>query len=281
MRHCAMNVALYGRANRWTMTERGGDSVLRDRDFLAIGPSEIWWDGTALTARINEIAVPWPSRVQGTIRLYPAAIETSSITLDAGGHHRWQPVAPCARAEVRLNRPDLSWSGTAYFDTNNGDRPLADDFVRWDWSRATIPGGTTIVYDIQQRSEGPRRFAMRYDTPGGVTGFDPGQATPLPLTRWRVPRFAPGAAPSVVATLEDTPFYARSLVSASLLCHPVRAMHETLMLDRFTAPWVQAMLPFRMPRIWWGGASSPARNDLLGPTPADGGNVTKVDVNSN
>jgi carotenoid 1,2-hydratase len=28
----------------------------------------------------------------------------------------------------------------------------------------------------------------------------------------------------------------------------VVAMHESLSLDRFMRPWVQAMLPFRMPR---------------------------------
>jgi len=27
-------------------------------------------------------------------------------------------------------------------------------------------------------------------------------------------------------------------------------VHESLSLDRFRAPWVQAMLPFRMPRVW-------------------------------
>ena len=45
-------------------------------------------------------------------------------------------------------------------------------------------------------------------------------------------------------TLEDTPFYARSvLVNGSDL-----TMHESLSLDRFRSPWVQVMLPFRMPR---------------------------------
>jgi carotenoid 1,2-hydratase len=29
---------------------------------------------------------------------------------------------------------------------------------------------------------------------------------------------------------------------------PAQAVHESLSLDRFRAPWVQAMLPFRVPR---------------------------------
>ena len=50
------------------------------------------------------------------------------------------------------------------------------------------------------------------------------------------------------ATLEDTPFYNRSLVAAHWQGQPVLAMHESLDLGRFTQPIVQAMLPFRMPR---------------------------------
>lgn len=52
----------------------------------------------------------------------------------------------------------------------------------------------------------------------------------------------------VLRTLEDGPFYARSLVGATWLGEPVQALHESLSLRRFSAPWVQAMLPFRMPR---------------------------------
>ena len=54
----------------------------------------------------------------------------------------------------------------------------------------------------------------------------------------------------MVRTLEDAPFYARSVVSAKLLGEHVTLMHESLSLDRFRMPMVQAMLPFRMPRAW-------------------------------
>jgi len=56
------------------------------------------------------------------------------------------------------------------------------------------------------------------------------------------------SAGKIVKTLEDAPFYARSVVSAKLLGEPVTLMHESLSLDRFKMPIVQAMLPFRMPR---------------------------------
>jgi carotenoid 1,2-hydratase len=54
--------------------------------------------------------------------------------------------------------------------------------------------------------------------------------------------------PRVVETLEDTPFYARSVISASIEGKATTMVHESLSLDRFAAPWVQAMLPFKMPR---------------------------------
>jgi carotenoid 1,2-hydratase len=51
-----------------------------------------------------------------------------------------------------------------------------------------------------------------------------------------------------MTTIEDTPFYARSTLKTVWHGQPVQAMHESLRLDRFVTPIVQAMLPFRMPR---------------------------------
>ncbi len=248
MRHCALNVALYGPRKRWAMTERRASAVQRGPEFLTIGPSALNWDGATLTVEINELAVPFPRRLRGTLRLYPTALETTTFTLDSAGHHRWQPIAPCARAELTMDSPNLSWSGQAYFDTNTGDRPLEQDFVRWDWSRARIPGGTAVLYEIQRR-DGPLTLAMRYDDAGGRVDLTPPTAVTLPATRWRVPRRISATAPSITKTLEDTPFYARSVVAATIQGHKVSAMHESLAMSRFTTPWVQAMLPFRMPRV--------------------------------
>jgi carotenoid 1,2-hydratase len=256
MRHCALNVALYGRGGkRWALTERGAAAVDRGKDWLTVGPSSLAWDGSGLTVRIDERGAPLPRRIRGTVRLYPTAVEPRVLSLDAAGLHRWQPIAPCARVEVRLETPALSWSGSAYLDTNQGDRPLEADFVRWDWSRAPVPGGSAVLYDIMHRDQAASRpLAMRYRTAGGVEDFDPAPSKPLPATRWRVERrigSEPGPPPTVIATLEDTPFYARSVVRARLFGGQVTAMHESLSLDRFRAPWVQAMLPFRMPRDFW------------------------------
>ena len=74
--------------------------------------------------------------------------------------------------------------------------------------------------------------------------------TPLPRTMWRLHRTTRGEA-RVAKTLEDTPFYARAVLAQRLFGEDVVGVHESLSLDRFKAPIVQAMLPFRMPR--WGG----------------------------
>ena len=230
------------------MTERRPHVVDRSADHFEIGPSAVTWDEGGLTVRINERGMPLPRRISGTVRLFPSAVETRRLTLDVAGRHRWQPIAPCARVEVSLEQPSMSWSGSGYFDTNEGDRPLEADFLRWDWSRAAVPGGTAILYDIQ-RPDGDLTLAMRYGATGGVEDFPAVPPEHLPRTAWRVDRRICAGSPFVTQTLEDTPFYARSVVAADLLGERVTAVHESLSLTRFANPLVQGMLAFRMPRV--------------------------------
>jgi carotenoid 1,2-hydratase len=56
-----------------------------------------------------------------------------------------------------------------------------------------------------------------------------------------------GAA-QVLRTLEDTPFYSRSILKTRLRGEEVVSVHESLDLDRFTSRVVQLMLRFRMRR---------------------------------
>ena len=237
------------------MTERGAGSLRRGWDWLAIGPSDLVWDQTCLTVTIDEVAVPVPRRIRGTVRLVPSAEETRVLALDEAGLHRWRPIAPCAEVEVALTSPALAWHGRAYFDTNSGDRALEDDFRRWTWSRATVPGGTAVMYDITPWAPGvSRRLAMRYHAAGGVADLPPLPQAALPRTRWGIERDVSttrGHIPELISTLEDAPFYARSVVETRLTDGPAIAMHESLSLERFRAPWVQAMLPFRMPRTFF------------------------------
>lgn len=250
--HAALNVAIYGeRGNRWTMTERGRASVQRSADTLTIGPSAVHWDGTKLTISIDEVTVPIPGRVRGEVRLYPHAMVGQPFVLDADGQHHWHPLAPSAHIEVDLQRPDVRWSGDGYFDTNAGANSLESTFTEWDWSRAPLRDGTAVLYDVTGRDGHALSLAVRIDPSGGVHRFTPPPKVPLPKAFWRVPRATQveeGHQPTVLRTLEDAPFYARSVVSSHLLGEPVVAMHESLSLDRFSLPVVQMMLPFRMPR---------------------------------
>lgn len=252
MQFCALNAVLYGRPRRWAMTERGAGAVDRGPRHLAIGPSALRWDGTTLIIDIDEVTAPLPSRLRGTVRVHPSAVTGRRFRLDGAGRHRWSPIAPASRVEVELSHPALRWSGPGYLDTNDGDAALEDDFVEWDWCRAPMRHGAAILYNATRRVGGDQSLALRVGRDGSVEAFPPPPPAVLPPTRlWRVPRATRAdAAPTVRQTLEDTPFYARSVIETRLLGEPLTAVHESLSLDRFRAPWVQAMLPFRIPRRW-------------------------------
>jgi len=97
-----------------------------------------------------------------------------------------------------------------------------------------------------------RSLALRFHEDGTVERFTPPPTSALATTRWRIARDSrseAGAPASIVSTLEDTPFYARSLVSGKLLGQQVESFHESLDLDRFRRRWVQWLLHFRTPRV--------------------------------
>lgn len=250
--HCAVNVVLYGeRANRFAMTERRKSGLQRDASSITIGTSSLDWDGTGLTIRIDERAAPVPRPIRGTIRVHPRAITAQPFELDRAGEHRWWPMAPSSPIEVALDAPALNWKGTAYFDTNDGDRPLAESFERWNWCRANLRDGAAILYDVTGRDGSGQRLSLRFAQDGTRREIKPPLSAELPATRfWRIPRpsRSDDGRARVLRTFEDTPFYARSLLDCSLAGERVQAMHESLVLDRFTHPLVQLMLPFRMPR---------------------------------
>jgi carotenoid 1,2-hydratase len=250
LNHCAINVAVYrSGGNRWAMTERPRAAVIRTMDTFTVGPSHLSWDGKSLTINVDEISVPIPGRLRGTVRLVPTAITQQAFWLNGEGHHQWRPIAPCARVQVRLDHPRLSWQGDGYFDTNCGDVPLEQGFSHWQWSRGAMQDGTAIFYEALRRDGSRLDLAMTFDPSGRMEAFEPPPTVDLRRTGWRIDRsvHSEGTA-KIVKTLEDAPFYARSLVSAKLLGEPVTLMHESLSLDRFGMPIVHAMLPFRMPR---------------------------------
>ena len=234
------------------MTERGRSRVRRSAHEFVIGPSRVSWDGQALLIDIDERGVPFPHRVRGRVRVLPQALCQFVAGLDARGLHRWGPIAPCARVEVELQSPRASWSGHAYMDSNEGDEPVDRGFREWDWSRATLADGSTaVIYDLRPVVGAERVIAQRFAPDGSASPFVPPPRQPLPRSKWLLPRSMrsdSGPPAQVLQTLEDTPFYVRSVLSSSLLGERVTSVHETLDLPRLVSWPVQMMLPWRMPR---------------------------------
>lgn len=250
--HCAINVALYGVGGpSWSCTERGRSRLDRTATCLSIGPSSATWRGNTLEFRLDEVTTPLPRRLRGVVRVEPRAIAPHVFDLDEAGRHRWRPISPCARVEVVLDSPELRWSGEGYLDSNDGDEPLDAAFTDWHWSRASLRDGTAVNYEVTRRTGEQAAVALRFDKAGRVTEEDPPPTATLARSRWgvrRATRADVGANPSVRQTLEDGPFYARSVLDTGLYGERAIAVHETVSLDRFRKGWVQAMLPFRMPR---------------------------------
>ena len=248
---CALNVALYSAgARRWSMTERGARHNQRDASHFRIGPSQLEWDGRALTIHIDEVGVPIPRRIRGTVKLHPRQLFHFSTALDAHGRHRWGPLAPHARVEVKLQHPGQRWSGHAYLDSNEGDEPVERAFTEWDWSRSQMKDGSTaVLYDVEPGKAQGRLLALRFGRHGGVQPFEPPPLQALPRTAWRIDRRMRSDSQVLVSQqLEDTPFYQRAVLQSSLLGESVSSFHETLHVPRLVSPVVQAMLPWRMPR---------------------------------
>lgn len=257
--HCAMNVALYGpRASTWALTERGARDVRRGPAHLAIGPSSLRWERGELHVELCERTSPFPSvvpgRIAGRVRVIPTVLHGAPEAMGPRGRHLWWAVAPLCRVEVELREPALRWSGAGYHDANAGEAALEADFHGWDWSRAHVDGRPVILYDATLR-DGRRtraRLARRYHSDGRAEAVEVPSEASLGRTRWGIARGTRcdrGAGAAVARSLEDAPFYARSVLSTSLLGARVQAMHESVDLDRFASPWVRFLIPFRMRRV--------------------------------
>jgi carotenoid 1,2-hydratase len=230
------------------MTERPAGAVRRDAHSLCIGPSAARWEGGVLTLDLAEVGMPIPHRLRGTVRIHPLAMNDRGFVLDAAGRHRWRPIAPRARIEVALDSPSLRWSGHGYFDTNDGDAPLESDFRNWDWCRAAIGDDAAILYNARRRDGTEQTLALRSNHDGRLEDIAVPPPAELARTRWALRRPTRGDAPRVTETLQDAPFYARSVIETGLLGQRLTAVHESLDLDRFALLPVQMMLPFRVPR---------------------------------
>ena len=254
--YCAINVALYTPNKKyWTMTERGKNAIERSAHHFTVGPSDIYWEKDSLTIQIKERTPLLGQRVEGTIKIFPEQLFNHVIALDDQKKHRWGPLSPSAKAQVHFTKPNLQWSGQAYFDSNEGDEPIVKPFREWDWSRAHLHDrSTAVIYDVRQKNGYENCIASRFYKDGRVESFEPPQKTLLPKTGWRIQRrmhseeIPAKSSELILSTFEDTPFYARTMLKSRLLGEDVILMHETLNTNRLESPIVQLMLPWQMPR---------------------------------
>ena len=261
--HVAINVALYGpRGNRWAMTERGLQALRRGRDYIQVGPSRLDWRGDRLRIFFDEIAVPrpparfLPRRIRGIVDVYPNALPGATFALDDHGRHVWIPIAPRARIKAAiLDGGPVRWHGHGYFDSNWGAEPLERAFRGWDWARGVLGGAeTAIIYDTVLCDGARRAISMRADDRGNLERTRIPGRRKLPRGYWGVARTIasePGGRPRVLQTLEDSPFYIRSLAETRLFGNDVVMMHESFEAKRFASSLVKLALPFRMPRRFW------------------------------
>ena len=149
-----------------------------------------------------------------------------------------------------MRKPEHRWKGAAYFDTNCGSRALEDDFEGWNWSRHGSHNGASITYAATLLGGAESSLALRFDSSGSMEQVPVPPEVSLPGTGWRVARTTRAMQiPAVSRTLEDTPFYARSILEiGSEAGGRELVMHESLSLSRFKSGWVRMLLPFRMPR---------------------------------
>jgi carotenoid 1,2-hydratase len=233
------------------MTERGRASLQRSPTRLSVGPSALSLTGDRLVIDINEWTVPVPKRLRGRVTVDLGPRFDTAFEIDRQQRHFWQPLAPLATASVDFDQPGLGWKGRAYVDMNRGSEPLEKGFRRWSWSRAEAGEATTILYDAEPRLGDRRTLALGYHRDGSITMTEAAPCQPLPRTGWMVSRDTraePARPARILRTLEDTPFYSRSLIAQGRPSSETRAVHESVDLDRFRSRWVQVMLPFKMPR---------------------------------
>lgn len=249
--YCALNVGLYRpRGKRWAMTERGESRIQRSATRFDIGPSHLEWrrDGS-LEIRFDERSAPTGRRLAGRVVATPRITSSLCRTLDSDGLHTWSPWSPLADIEVVFERPAVRWSGEAYLDSNRGDEPLEAAFRQWDWSRTRRRNGVEIQYDVTRADGTESAIMLQFDETGEVQISDSPEKTTLRTSGWGIRRQARSAHPiSLAKTLEDTPFYARSLLRVKHPDGPLHAVHESLDMIRFQRAWVRCLLPFRMPR---------------------------------
>jgi carotenoid 1,2-hydratase len=247
--HVALNVVLYGRRRGWVFTEQHAAPGDRTATHFTLRASALRATADGFVIDVDERQTPTLARLVGRIRFTVAGPGGEPHHLDAGGAHRWWPVAPLCRVAVDLKQPQLTWVGRGYHDANWGEAPLQTAFASWSWLRALHPEGTLVHYAPTPapgcQAAAPWAMLYRYD--GRQIAMPLPAPRDLPRSRWGLRPVCHGAG-AVLDQLEDTPFYTRARLALPLDGKMLVAMHEYLDLTRWQAPWVQFLLPFRLRR---------------------------------
>ena len=250
--HVCINVATYGKGGRFTMTDRGQSALRQTASRLEVGPSAMRWHNNQLVIDINEISShPMISRVQGQIRVTPAAITQVELPLTEDGAHIWRPFAPRARIEVDIERKGWQWQGEGYFDANFGTRALEQDFSYWTWGRYPTGTGATCFYDATRLDGSELAAGVTFDDTGAARAIPLPPKSPIRRSLWAVkrePRGDAGTRARQVQNMLDAPFYSRSAVQTTLNGEVTTGVHEALDLTRFRSPLLTPMLAVRVPR---------------------------------
>ncbi|MEM1362098.1 MAG: carotenoid 1,2-hydratase [Pseudomonadota bacterium] len=250
--HVCINVATYGPGGRFTMTDRGRETLHKTKNSFTVGPSSMRWLGDRLVIDIDEIgAPPMVSRVRGQVTVRPTALTDVELPLSADGGHVWRPFAPTCSIEVDLNSKGWQWEGHGYFDANFGTRALEQDFSFWTWGRFPAAGGSTCFYDAQRRDGSHLEAHLQFDADGQAREIDPLPKARFRRSLWAVYRETRGDAgvrPKQVLPMLDAPFYSRSAVETCIHGEKCVGVHEALDLRRFRSPLLKPMLAVRVPR---------------------------------
>ncbi len=251
LRHCAMNVALYARSSSlWCLTERAMDGGSLSSDMLRIGESSAAFHGDRLVVEVRERTAPFGRTVHGTVTFAPTSLTGWEFALDADAAHRWRPLSPTGRIDVRFDDCGVVFSGRGYLDANDGDTGLECSFDGWAWSRAHLDDGSAVVsYDTVACDGSRRSTCLEVTSDGRTRERDALPMLAMPSTAWGIERRIRCDAtpkPILVRTLENTPFYARTLARIGVDGRQATSVHETVSARRFDASWVRFLIPFRM-----------------------------------
>ncbi len=230
--HAAVNFALYEKGVRklWVLSEY--QSVEAHAQTLSIGQSTLHArDDGSLVAQVNDTTAIWGKPVEATLELIPEGPGHAPIRLVDGLEHWWQPIAPRARATLKVPKLGLELEGRGYHDGNFGDVPLGSDLRGWDWVRSHSNDRTSITYRPWNAAA-----SWQVDVDGqAATSHQVANGPPVSSrTAWGLP--VPKLQDSKL--LESSPFYARLESGRDTL-------GEAADFQRFHSPWIRWMAGLR------------------------------------